>query len=166
MARLICSSIRCVQTTDGAGDDDIYMIVFRAAVSPEVKVVGGAGTEWGSQDTGQAVAVREAVLDQNYQTGNSYVVALLEQDYAIDIKTGVTSAKISEFWANTCLKAKTDWDRENLAFLSLIWFGGLDNDVLVSVPHTIPQIFTDGGIGIPVTFNSNGWYRARFVKRS
>lgn len=167
MSKLVVSGLRCVETTSGAGNDQIYMIVFRGSfnLGPDVKVIGGKNTPWGDMGTGKLVE-KDMILDDIYHSENAYVVVLLEQDDNRDIMTGNTWSKVLEFWANHWTKFTGTFGREMCALTALLIGGAVDDDDLIGKAQSIPQIFKEGGAGVLLKFEGDGGrYRVRFVMR-
>jgi hypothetical protein len=89
MSKLVVSGLRCLETTDGFGNDQIYMIIFRGSINPlaDVKVIGGKDTPWADMGTDKEhnLVAKDILVDDNYHTENTYIAAMLEQDVNIDI---------------------------------------------------------------------------------
>jgi len=113
-------------------------------------------------ETGKLVT-QDVVLDDSYNPGNVYVVAMLEQDQNRDILTGNSWSKVLEFWANHWMKSFPG--REMTALMALAFGGGLDTDEYLGATE-LPHILPSQGLGKLVVFAGDGGrYRARFVIR-
>jgi hypothetical protein len=83
---LVVDSIKCVEESDEAGSDDVYLIVFRGRTTPpfESNVQSiGPGSVWSNYDTGESEGtdVNLAFTQQDAV----YAIQLVEEDSSKDI---------------------------------------------------------------------------------
>lgn len=167
MSKLVVSRLKCIDTTSGLGNDQVYMVILRGSFTapPDMVVQGGKNSVWGDMGDGKLV-VNDMVFDSNYSPNNVYVAILLEQDGSSrDVLVGDTGARIIEFWANYWHKGTGSSYHESVALMAVMFFSGIQNDDVIGV-REIPQFFSDGAFAVRKFAGDGGDYRARFVRRA
>jgi len=86
MSQLVIDAVRCVEETNEAGSDDVYIVIFRGDPKPPFGSnvgVHGPGSVWSDFDKGELEGTDVSIA--NFFPDAVYVIMLVEEDNARDI---------------------------------------------------------------------------------